>query len=95
MVYGGAALITIGASISIGSYVSDPLLSPSASNGTLKAGNIIAWTGAGVCVASIPLFLASSRNKKRAASVTLKKQSLQLPSGSEKYYLALSCRVGL
>ncbi len=52
------------------------------SDRTSHTGDILAYSGLGLAAVSIPFFISSSNNRKKAASVTFHYEYMPLPPGS-------------
>ena len=66
--------------------------------GDIGDGAVPALVGIGLDLASIPFFISSSRNKKRAASLTINNQNILLPQQSSlclKMQPAITLKINL
>lgn len=93
---GGTTLVLTGIIIPKGELVHEGFLSNDYENNGIK--NIFKLTGFLSIVGSIPMFIASSKNKKKAMSVSLKNQSVpQLQKNNIVYNAipSLSLKVSL
>ncbi|RTL58286.1 MAG: hypothetical protein EKK37_08075 [Sphingobacteriales bacterium] len=91
----GVIVLGVGADIAI----SESIVSDVFGNGSSSSnGAILILGGLGVMAGSIPLFNAAARNKEKAMSLNINKQSFYVPSGSKFYqkaYPAVSLKISL
>jgi hypothetical protein len=88
---GGGVLV---GGISLATSVSD-FESGNANSQKLSAGEVLVFVGGGMVVASVPLFIASSRNKRMAAQLEVKKETSFTATGpGGRAFPALGLRFG-
>lgn len=95
---GGAVLIVTGVIIYNNAYNSDPLGTTLALNESGNTGAVLAFFGGLSCLGSIPFFIASGNNNRRAAEIAFGTQQIYLPvngSVALKYTPALGIKIGL
>ena len=86
MLGGGTSLFVVGGLVGAHGFFDLFTLQPDNANAKIELAGILALTGTAALLGSIPLFIASSKNKKKAATLSFKNEPvLQIHKSSFVY----------
>jgi hypothetical protein len=92
MLGGGTALAVFG----IQKAVNAPVIIPNGTGKEGETGAILFFAGAGTVLGSIPLFIASGRNKRKGLSMSVNREQSFVPDPARRNsFVALQLRIGL